>query len=64
MLLRGCEDDEMGEMSGMYHYPTGITPATFTLAPTGGMSSDPCPFSKYSLKDRYFFTYTLSLVNH
>jgi hypothetical protein len=64
MLLRGCEDDEMGEMSAMYHYPTGIAPTTFTLAPTGGMSTDPCPFSKYPLKDRYFFTYTLSLVNH
>ena len=64
MLLRGCEDDEMGEMSDMYHFPIGKEATTFTLAPTLGESTDPCPFSKYSLKDRYFFTYTVKLVNH
>jgi hypothetical protein len=64
MLMRGCEDDEMGEMSNVYHYPTGLhKPETFTLAPTGGESHDPCPFSQYKLKDRYFFTYTISLVS-
>jgi len=64
MLLRGCEDDELGEMSAVYHYPAGLAPTTFTLAPTVGMSTDPCPFSKYPLKDRYFFTYTVKLTNH
>ena len=64
MLLRGCEDDEMGEMSDVYHYPMGSTPDIITLSPKGGMSNDPCPFSKYSLKDRYFFTYTISQVIH
>ena len=64
MLMRGCEDDEMGEMSGVYHYPTGIIPTSYTISPQSGESHDPCPFSKYPLKDRYFLTYTLSLVNH
>ena len=62
MLMRGCEDDEMGEMSNAYHYPTGLTPETFTITPQGGESHDPCPFSKYSLKERYYFTYTISLI--
>lgn len=64
MLLRGCEDDEMGEMSAVHRYPAGIAPATFTISPPGGLSNDPCPFSKYSLKDRYFFSYTVKLINH
>jgi hypothetical protein len=64
MLIKGCEDDEMGEMSAVYRYPTGIAPATFTLSPQDGQSNDPCPFSKYSLKDRYFLTYTVKLQNH
>jgi hypothetical protein len=62
MLLRGCEDDEMGEMSAAHRYPVGIIPTTFQLSPAAGMSSDPCPFSKYTLKDRYFITYNVSLV--
>lgn len=64
MLLRGCEDDEMGEMSDVYRYPMGTIPTSFTLSPKGGQSNDPCPFSKYPLKDRYYFTYTISLVKH
>lgn len=64
MFLRGCEDDELGEISDVHYYPTGIIPATFTLAPTRGMSNDPCPFSKYPLKDRYFLTYEVRLMDH
>lgn len=64
MLLRGCEDDEMGEMSAVHHYPASTMLTSFTLSPAGGESHDPCPFSKYSLKDRYFFSYTVKLQNH
>lgn len=64
MLLRGCEDDELGEMSAVYRYPIGIDPVLFTLAPMSGVSGDPCPFSKYPLKNRYFLSYTVKLVNH
>ena len=60
MLLTGCEDDEMAEMGELYHYPMCLMPSTITISPKGGMSTDPCPFSKYPLKDRYFLTYTIS----
>lgn len=64
MLMRGCEDDEMGEMSNMHRFPTGSVPTSFTLTPPGGESHDPCPFSQYPLKNRYFLTYSIRLQNH
>ena len=64
MLMKGCEDDEMGEMSAVHRYPSGVTPVSFTISPTGGESHDPCPFSKYPLKNRYFLSYTVKLQNH
>jgi hypothetical protein len=63
MLMRGCEDDEMGEMSAVHAYPAGLAPSSFTLSPQSGENHDPCPFSKYPLKDRYFLSYTLKLAN-
>jgi hypothetical protein len=39
-----------------------MDPVSFTLAPTVGVSSDPCPFSKYPLKNRYFLSYTVKTV--
>lgn len=62
MLLRGCEDDELAETSALQKYPAGISPTTITIAPTEGRNQDPCPFSKYPLKNRYFLTYTFSQV--
>ena len=64
MLLRGCEDDELGEMGNLHSFPAGITPAKYTLSPQSGMSTDPCPFSKYPLKDRYFLSYEVRLINY
>ena len=64
MLMKGCEDDEMGEMSAVHRYPSGVTPVSFTISPTSGESHDPCPVSKYSLKNRYFLSYTVKLQNH
>jgi hypothetical protein len=63
MLMRGCEDDEMGEMSAVHHYPAGVTPVSYTTSAIGE-SHDPCPFSKYPLKNRYFLSYTIRLQSH
>lgn len=63
MLMKGCEDDELGEMSQMHRYSGGAAPASFTITPPGGESHDPCPMSSYSLKNRYFLTYSVRLKN-
>jgi hypothetical protein len=63
MVIKGCEDDELGEMSNVHRYPTGSVPTSFTITPPGGESHDPCPFSKYPLKNRYFLTYSVRLKN-
>jgi hypothetical protein len=64
MLLRGCLDDEMGQMGALHRYPVGADPTAFTISPQDGMNNDPCPFSTYPLKNRYFFTYTVKLLQN
>ena len=61
MFFRGCEDDKFGEISNLYGYSSTLAEGGFcTLAPQNGKSEDPCPNSKYSLKDRYFFSYCIT----
>ena len=58
MLFKGCEDDELSEISTLFSYNSAFENGGLcTFSPQSGISADPCPFSKYSFKDRYFFTY-------
>lgn len=63
MLFRGCLDDQYGEISQLHsYYKLGRTDR-FTNSPKEGINDDPCPGSKYPLKDRYFLSYTIEKVN-
>lgn len=62
MLLAGCMDDEYGEISRL-HNSKGLSDTNFfTWSPKDGINDDPCPFSKYPLKDRYFLSYTINKI--
>ena len=63
MLLKGCLDDEYGEISNLHSYNNLGRIDYFTNSPHEGKNDDPCPFSKYDLKDRYFLSYTIEKVN-
>lgn len=63
MLMKGCLDDEYGEISNLHSYNTLGRADHFTNSPHEGKNDDPCPFSKYDLKDRYFLSYTIEKVN-
>ncbi len=63
MVLKGCLDDEYGEISSLHSYDKLGKTDAFTNAPTEGKNDDPCPFSKFDLKNRYFLSYTIEKVN-
>lgn len=63
MLLKGCLDDEYGEISNLHSYDKLGRTDRFTNSPHEGKNDDPCPFSKFDLKDRYFLSYTIEKVN-
>jgi len=63
MLLKGCLDDEFGEISNLHSFDKLGRLDHFTNSPHEGKNDDPCPFSKYDLKDRYFLSYTIEKVN-
>ena len=63
MLLKGCLDDEYGEISNLHSYDKLGRTDHFTNSPKEGRNDDPCPFSKYDLKDTYFLSYTIEKVN-
>ena len=63
MLLKGCMDDEFGEISNLHSYDKLGRTDHFTNSPHSGENDDPCPFSKYPLKDRYFLSYTIEKLN-
>ncbi len=63
MLLKGCMDDQYGDIGSMHSYDNLGRINTFTNAPEKGRNEDPCPFSEYELKDRYFLTYTIEKEN-
>ncbi len=63
MLLKGCLDDEYGEISNLHSFDKLGRKDQFTNSPHEGKNDDPCPFSKFDLKDRYFLSYTIEKVN-
>lgn len=64
MVMKGCLDDEYGEIAKI-HKPSDLGRySQFSNSPQEGKNEDPCPFSKYALKDRYFLLYTIEKVNN
>jgi hypothetical protein len=63
MFLKGCLDDEYGEISNLHSYDKLGRIDHFTNSPKEGKNDDPCPFSKFDLKDRYFLSYTIEKLN-
>jgi hypothetical protein len=63
MLFRGCLDDQYGEISQLHSYDKLGRTNHFNNSPQEGMNEDPCPGSKYPLKDRYFLSYTIEKIN-
>ena len=62
MLLKGCLDDEYGEISNLYSFDSLGSADHFINSPHEGKNDDPCPFSKFDLKDRYFLSYTIEKI--
>ena len=63
MFLRGCYDDDFGEISKLHTYDRLGKKDRFTNTPQSGTNDDPCPGSRYPLKDRYFLSYTVEKMN-
>ena len=63
MFFKGCLDDEFGEIGNLHGYNTLGRTDHFTNSPHEGKNDDPCPFSKFDLKDRYFLSYTIEKIN-
>ncbi len=63
MLLKGCMDDEYGDISNLHSYDKLGRIDHFTNSPHEGKNEDPCPGGKFELKDRYFLSYTVEKVN-
>jgi len=63
MFWRGCLDDYYGEMSKMHSYDKLGRIDRFSSSPQNGYNDDPCPGSRYPLKDRVFLYYTIEKVN-
>lgn len=63
MLMKGCMDDEYGNISMLHSADKLGKENRYQNSPKEGKNDDPCPFSKYPLKDRYFLTYTIEKVN-
>jgi hypothetical protein len=62
MLLSGCMDDELGEISSL-HDGNSLTNSNYFLnSPKGGFNEDPCPLSKFPLANRYFLNYTIDKI--
>ena len=63
MFARGCLDDNYGEITKLHNYNNLGKIDQFKNSPQTGINDDPCPFSKYPLKDRVFLTYTIEKIN-
>jgi hypothetical protein len=63
MVIKGCLDDNFGETSKLHTYDKLGKIDHITNSPQNGMNDDPCPASKYPLKDRLFLNYTIEKVN-
>ena len=61
MILSGCMDDKLGEISTI-HSPASLVQSNFfSSSPKDGMNDDPCPFSKFLLKNRYTLYYSIEM---
>jgi hypothetical protein len=63
MFWRGCLDDNYGEITKMHSYDKLGKIDHFSNSPQNGINDDPCPGSRYPLKDRVFLTYTIEKLN-
>jgi hypothetical protein len=63
MLFKGCLDDNYGEITNLHSYDKLGRIDHFTNSPKEGKNDDPCPFSKFDLKDRVFLSYTIEKLN-
>lgn len=63
MLLKGCMDDNLGEISQLFSADNLLRYNRITDSPDEGENEDPCPFSEYPLKDRVFLSYTIEKIN-
>ena len=63
MFMTGCMDDSYGQTSKLHAYDKLGKVDHFKNSPQSGMNDDPCPGSKYPLKDRVFLSYTIEKVN-
>ncbi|MDB5283116.1 MAG: hypothetical protein JWO06_2191 [Bacteroidota bacterium] len=63
MVMNGCFDDNLGETSKLHSYDNLGKKDSFSNSPQKGTNDDPCPGSKYPLKDRVFLNYTIEKVN-
>lgn len=59
MILAGCKDDELGEITKLHNYQNTTSSNYFYNSPKEGMNEDPCPFSTFSLINRYYMGYTI-----
>lgn len=63
MVMKGCMDDQYGDISEVHSYSNLGKLNVFTNSPKSGKNDDPCPFSEYPLKGRYFLSYTIEKLN-
>lgn len=61
MLMKGCMDDQFGAAGSMHGRMEVGQSLQFRIGPNEkqGKNEDPCPGSKYSLKDRFFLSYRI-----
>jgi hypothetical protein len=63
MWMKGCLDDNYGEISKLHNYNNLGKIDHIVSSPQSGINDDPCPGSKYPLKDRVFLYYTIQKMN-
>jgi hypothetical protein len=63
MWLKGCLDDTYGSTSKLHNYNNLGKIDHIVSSPQSGINDDPCPASKYPLKDRVFLYYTIEKMN-
>ena len=63
MWLKGCLDDTYGQTSKLHNYNNLGKIDHIISSPQKGINDDPCPGSKYPLKDRLFLYYTIEKMN-
>lgn len=59
MILSGCMDDHLGEVSLLHSFQSLSEKNYFLNYAKTGINEDPCPFSKFPLEKRYYLGYTI-----